>query len=215
VVAAAATTTSTPPQPSSPPTSPPPPYPPILPDPPPPLQVDPKSSAATNPNPPNPQSSSVRESLQTKEDMDPGSLGGFDLSHLWKRSSAKRCGKISVPAPVSSSHSSRFSAPLGGARHLWSTLGGDTRSFAQVQRCPPPGNCEMEGRSSQGAERPPQGGGRFVRCQGDQGQFPEYRGDFRPRDDRRGNLNGGRHHFQHWRQRDQERDQLPLRENLK
>jgi hypothetical protein len=74
--------------------------------------------------------------------LTPGSLGGFDLSHLWKRSSEKRCGEIPVPAPVSSYHSSQFSAPLGGAGHQWFTLGGDTRSFAQVLRLPPTGELQ-------------------------------------------------------------------------
>jgi hypothetical protein len=77
--------------------------------------------------------------VENKESLDGETLGGFDLSHLWKRSSVKGvCREIPVERKETKLHSRNPDpSPLNGGDRQWSTPGGDTRSFAQVLRSNP------------------------------------------------------------------------------
>jgi hypothetical protein len=61
------------------------------------------------------------------------------FNHIWKKTSAAgRCQEITVWKVSSSSLGrSQVAAPLRSADTPWSTLGGDTRSFAKVLRSNP------------------------------------------------------------------------------
>jgi hypothetical protein len=91
------------------------------------------STGSPNPNPSNPPCSSGRSNLVAAPAD--SKLGGFDLSHLWGRSyRSGRCQVVSTPADPSKC--STQALPLGGSSSRWSTLGGDSRSFAQVLQTP-------------------------------------------------------------------------------
>jgi hypothetical protein len=140
---------------------------------------------------------------ENKESLDGETLGGFDLSHLWKRSSVKGvCREIPVERKGSKLHSRNPDpSPLNGGDRQWSTLGGDTRWFAQVLRSNPTQGTKMEGREHE-TQRPFQGEEEQVevmevQCRTSSSTLISGRGNYR----------GGRQPNHHKRQRDQERPQ--------
>jgi hypothetical protein len=87
---------------------------------------------------------------------------GERLQHIWDRSgSVGVCTAIPV---LSESISAQFLMPIrGGDSRIWSTLGGDSRSFAQVTRS---GQNSMAGRGFAGGQRPPRDGDLDMRTLG-------------------------------------------------
>jgi hypothetical protein len=113
--------------------------------------------------------------------IDFGSLGG-KVRHLWKQSAdAGRCDEILVnTSQLNSPGLTTSSASLDGVDRKWLTLGGNSRSFAQVVKEARVEHWQMEGKNFQEGFRPYRGGrhwrGRGGRGFEDRQQQNQYQG---------------------------------------